>query len=268
MQSPPKRRLRLTSPHTRGEDVRRLQVALNDRRRARGLSRITVDGEYGPATAAAMRETARALGAAEATIAKGATVGIQRIVRNPKLRTPVQLARAAARKRAAARADRGPDAALRWARSKIGVKEHPADSNTGPLIADWQKAAGMGPGPWCGAFAKASADHGGADVTPEARYTPSIVAHAHARTGGYEGWCSPADRLAKPGDHVLFDWQPGTGADHVGVLESVDRQARTVTCIEGNTSSTTSGSQDNGGMVARRTRSFDVVLGVARVRWP
>lgn len=265
MQSPPKRRLRLTSPHTRGEDVRRLQVALNDRRQARGLPKVTVDQEYGPATAAAVRETARALGVLESTIAQGATVGIQRIIRNPKLRTPAQLARAAVRKRAAAKATTGPKAAMKWAESKIGVKEHPAGTNRGPEIDDWEKSAGMGPGPWCGAFARAASNiGGGADVTPEARYCPSIVAHAHAKTGGYEGWCSITDPLAQLGDDVLFDWDNDGVADHVGKLKSVDRARRIAHTVEGNTAI---GNDSNGGEVMARERSFDDILGVARVRW-
>jgi peptidoglycan hydrolase-like protein with peptidoglycan-binding domain len=264
MASNPHRLLRLTSPLTRGPDVFALQAALNKRLRARDLSPVDVDGEYGPATAAAVERVGYLLGLLKGTLARGGTVGVQRIIRNPRVRTPGQRARAAHRK--SKQGEPGPTAALAFARSKIGVKEHPAGSNTGPQIRDWQKAAGMGPGPWCGAFVKASADAGGARVTPEARYTPWIEKHAKAKTGGYEGWCLPGDDLAKPGDHVVFDWQPGTGADHTGVLESVDRQARTVTCIEGNTSG--SGSQDNGGAVLRKTRPFSQVRGVARVRWP
>lgn len=263
MKPAPHRVLRLTSPNTAGEDVRALQAGLNDRLRARNLSPISRDGEYGPATAAAVRQVGWLLGLQDSTLDKGATKGTQRVIRNPNLRNPRQRLLAARRKRTAGV---GPDAALAWAKSKLGVKEHPAGSNTGPQISTWQKAAGMGPGPWCGAFAKASADHGGARVTPEARYTPWIEKHAKARTGGYEGWVLPSDSLAKPGDHVVFDWNPGTGADHVGVLESVNRTARTVTCIEGNTSN--GGSQDNGGAVLRKTRPFSQVRGVARVRWP
>ena len=262
MQHPPRRRLRLTSPLTRGEDVRRLQVAVNDRRRGRGLGRISTDSQYGPQTAHAVRDAAWALGALESTLAKGAAVGTQRIIRNPKLRTPAQLLRARQRRQT----QHGPEAALRWAASKIGVKEQPPGSNTGPEIRDWQKAAGMGAGPWCGAYAKASAAAGGAHVTPEARYVPWIERHARSRTGGYKGWTGPGDDLVKAGDHVCFDWTGDGTGDHVGVLESVNRSARTVTCIEGNTSS--AGSQDNGGAVLRKTRSFSVVRGVARVRWP
>lgn len=269
MQHPPKRRLRLTSPHTRGEDVRRLQIALNARRRARHLATIEVDGEYGPTTAAAVRDTALALGVLESTLRNGCTVGIQRIVRNPKLRTPAQLARAAARRRAAKKAlKQGPDAALAWARTKLGIKEQPPGSNTGPQIRDWQKAAGMGPGPWCGAFAKACADAGGADITPEARYTPWLIGHAKAGTGGYEGWCDISNDLAKPGDHVLFNFDGRPGPEHVGVLVRVEKGSGKVVTIDGNSAEPGKGSQADGGMVVEVARSVSLVIGVALVRWP
>jgi peptidoglycan hydrolase-like protein with peptidoglycan-binding domain len=262
----PVRRLRLTSPLTHGADVSALQRSINNRRAARDLPPIDVDGQYGPATAAAMRDTAFMLGLLTSSIDKGATPGIQRIIAHPSLRTPAQKARAASRKK---RLGSGPQAALAWARTQIGQKEHPANSNTSPVIAVWQKACGMGPGPWCGAFAIAVALRGGAHITADTKYTPSIRGHAQAQTGGYRGWLtSSAFESARPGDHVVFDWNPGTGADHVGTLVSIDLVNKTVTCIEGNTSSSNAGSQDNGGTVAERTRPWSMVQGIAQVRWP
>lgn len=258
------RRLRLTSPLTTGADVTALQRSINNRRAADHDHLITVDGHYGPATATAMRDIAYRLGLLTSSTDQGATPGVQRIIAHPSLRTPSQLARAASRKKVAATHGVGPAASLKWATSKLGVKEQPSGSNRGPQIDDWQKAVGMGAGPWCGAFAVRAALAGGAHITQDARYTPSIIAHARAGTGGYSVLVSAASRSAQPGDHVVYDWQPGTGADHVGVLESIDYQARTVTCIEGNTAV---GNDSNGGEVMRRTRSFNFVLGIAVVRW-
>lgn len=45
---------------------------------------------------------------------------------------------------------------------------------------------------------------------------------------------------------------------HVGIIQSVDPVARTVTTIEGNTS------QDNGGAVMRRVRSVKLITGACR----
>lgn len=69
---------------------------------------------------------------------------------------------------------------------------------------------------------------------------------------------------AKPGDIVIFDW-PGSrdGAnDHVGFVEL--NKGNYIQTIEGNTSSGASGSQGNGGVVARRTRDWSVVQDVIR----
>ena len=61
---------------------------------------------------------------------------------------------------------------------------------------------------------------------------------------------------ANPGDIVLFDWDPSgkNGADHVGIVEL--NMTDYLQTIEGNTSLGASGSQGNGGYVARRTRDF------------
>lgn len=88
----------------RGEEVTRLQQALNDRSRQRGLPTVTVDGVLGPDTAAAVQRVGRALGAREETLkqarVEGAVaVGLQRMIRYPGTRTPVQLQRARDRQR-------------------------------------------------------------------------------------------------------------------------------------------------------------------------
>lgn len=69
---------------------------------------------------------------------------------------------------------------------------------------------------------------------------------------------------AQTGDIVIFDW-PGSrdGAnDHVGFVEL--NRSTYIQTIEGNTSSGASGSQGNGGVVARRTRDWSVVQDVIR----
>lgn len=83
----------------RGEDVRQLQLALNTRARNRDMQTIKVDGVYGVATARLMREVAYQLGALQSTISRGATVGIQRMIREPHKRTAAQKQRAKARRR-------------------------------------------------------------------------------------------------------------------------------------------------------------------------
>jgi cell wall-associated NlpC family hydrolase len=64
----------------------------------------------------------------------------------------------------------------------------------------------------------------------------------------------------KPGDFVFFKW-PGVShdfCDHVGIYAGNGQT------IEGNTSSGTSGSQNNGGGVFVRVRGFANVVAVVR----
>ncbi|WP_085830420.1 CHAP domain-containing protein [Collinsella vaginalis] len=71
-------------------------------------------------------------------------------------------------------------------------------------------------------------------------------------------------RDAQPGDIVNFDWNPNAhdGADHVGIVEA--NLGWCLQTIEGNTSSGSGGSQGNGGLVARRRRTWGVVHSVIR----
>lgn len=71
-----------------------------------------------------------------------------------------------------------------------------------------------------------------------------------------------AKTSAQPGDIVFFDWDGDTVSDHTGIVESYN--GSTWTCIEGNTSPGTSGSQSNGGGVYRRTRYASDICAVAR----
>jgi hypothetical protein len=78
-----------------GTDVRHLQLAINDRSRPRGMPEVKVDDLFGHATRTAAERVARALGAREDTIARRPlAIGVQRMIRYPWLRTPLQLQRA------------------------------------------------------------------------------------------------------------------------------------------------------------------------------
>lgn len=78
-----------------GTDVRHLQEAINARARTRDLRGVHVDGRFGRQTRAAAERVARALGAREDSIERRPLpVGIQRIIRWPATRTPLQLKRA------------------------------------------------------------------------------------------------------------------------------------------------------------------------------
>ena len=67
---------------------------------------------------------------------------------------------------------------------------------------------------------------------------------------------------ARAGDIVLYDWNFNGSLDHVGIVE--ENCGDYLTTIEGNTSTGNAGSQGNGGVVARRTRSWKYVACVVR----
>lgn len=72
---------------------------------------------------------------------------------------------------------------------------------------------------------------------------------------------------ARPGDVLVFDWNWNTAAtNHVGILEKRLSSGNLQT-IEGNTSTGSSGSQSNGGRVARRVRKASQVRYVIRPVW-
>lgn len=82
-----------------GEDVKALQQGINQRARARGMRTVDVDGVFGPDTMKAALAVGWRLGALNSTLRKGhVTRGLQRIIRNPSLRTPAQLVRSKQRK--------------------------------------------------------------------------------------------------------------------------------------------------------------------------
>lgn len=62
----------------------------------------------------------------------------------------------------------------------------------------------------------------------------------------------------KAGDLVLFDWENDDVDDHIGIVVSNDKAAKTVKTIEGNTS---------GGRVAERTRAYSTICGGIRPKY-
>jgi len=157
--------------------------------------------------------------------------------------------------------------AVNWAKSRIGVVEHPAGSNQGPLITRWQELSGYPGGgvAWCQCFVNASAYVGSRKrIKPNwfAGYTPSVVEMANSGEHGLKRVKLPD---ARPGDWLYFKF-PGVSSDfcdHVGLFMH-DNHDGTISTIEGNTSSGNSGSQSNGGGVFRRTRDKSLVVAVVR----
>lgn len=134
------------------------------------------------------------------------------------------------------------------AASQIGVKEYPSGSNK-VKYWDWYGSPGQG-NPWCDAFVSWCAGQIGAlDVVGKYCYCPShLYEHFKAK-----GWIIDRNDKPKPGDIIFFS--NAERVCHVGIVEKRNGTS-SVTTIEGNTSTT---SNDNGGAVMRRTRSYGSV---------
>lgn len=129
------------------------------------------------------------------------------------------------------------------AASQIGTKESPANSNR-QKYGEWY---GMNGEPWCDMFVSwCAAQTGSADVVGKFAYTPS-----HAAWFKNKGMWLGRVSNPQPGDIVFF--ANSSRICHVGIVEK-RLGATQVQTIEGNTS--LSGSQSNGGMVCRKTRSL------------
>lgn len=258
------RALRLTSPLAHGPDVRALQKALNAVHKDHpNVPKVGVDGQYGPATDHRTRQVAYLLGIGSKHIQGPVKPYVQRVIRNPKLRNPVQLIRARKRFQRFRKGLVGKQAFMDWAKSQVGTTETPYGSNRGPKVSKWQRdVAGIDGQPWCGAFAGYGLKHAaGLPIPAGVVYTPNIIGYAKTGTGGFASWHPYSER--QEGDLLLFKFPGESSApcDHVGICDGLDGS------YDGNTSSDDRGSQSNGGIVAHKHRGGGYVVGCARPRW-
>lgn len=144
---------------------------------------------------------------------------------------------------------------LEIAAGEVGVKESPAGSNRVKYNTWFYGREVSGSSyPWCCAFICWLFHQAGME---------DLV----RRTGGCTtmmNWFKAKGRLvpvkeAKPGDLVFYQFDKDAYADHIGIVEKVNKSG--VAAIEGNTSVT---SDDNGGAVMRRTRKWSVIMAAAR----
>lgn len=167
------------------------------------------------------------------------------------------------RKRLKAKSEGGAKDAVKWAWSQVGTSESPYGSNWGNPIQDWIIYTGYSsPVPWCGCFvAWAAVKVGGAKIPTRVSlgYTPYICSQS---ASGSNGLTRVDFNDVRAGDLVVFHFGSG-GAKHVGLAVGPFKNGLT-DCVEGNTSSSNGGSQDNGGTVAHRQRPVSHVICVAR----
>lgn len=262
-----RRGLELTTPYTKGGDVRVLQGQINKHFKHLGVDRrIAEDGDLGPATVSAARQVALAIGVVgkpRKKLRKGRiSMSVQRLIRGRKKTAREAVAtkaRGKYRKKLRKRYDRsGGEKALAEARKLIGTTEHPDGSNWGGMVEEFIRFTGYtGPVYWCGCFACwCVVKVGGAKIPARIRlgYNGYIVSDAQSHSNGL---VAVGFSEARAGDIVTYTFPHIGVVDHVsgGVLHSV----------EGNTSAQgSSGSQSNGGQVAARTRSSSEVACIAR----
>ncbi|HEV2790827.1 MAG TPA: hypothetical protein VGV69_05970 [Solirubrobacterales bacterium] len=264
------RGLHLVSPLAHGADVRALQERVNDELAHRRLSwrQVAVDGQFGPRTLHACAFLGWVLGLSGRRLAE--TSGskprlsrwAQRVLRNPRKRSPADRSRERLRRRKVqalrqAHAD-GPGAAVDYIREMAADGVHEVgSSNTGKLVDRWQSYFGLHAQPWCGCFAGYAAKAvGGSQATTWFPYGPSIIADARA---GRNGVREVAFEEAEPGDVLVF-W----GGEHIGTAMARP-SGGSIATGEGNTAPNNGDSQADGGAVALKTRSRSDVTCVARV---
>lgn len=137
------------------------------------------------------------------------------------------------------------------ARKELGNTEKPAGSNQ----TKYGKWYGLDGNPWCMMFVMWVFQQAGAlKLLPTKTASCGTLMRAAQKAG-----CWVTNGL-RPGDVVIYDFPGGAATDHTGIVESITKSG--IVAIEGNTSQ--SGSQSNGGMVCRKTRSNSQIVGAVR----
>jgi hypothetical protein len=145
-----------------------------------------------------------------------------------------------------------PERLLDEARSEIGYTEQPAGSNRQKFAKEANHTNGQA---WCATFVVAMTRRAGVSIPSESAYTPTMANAFRAEERLFDE--------PQIGDITFFDFPDSVHRiQHVGLLEGFTDT--TVTCVEGNTSAGTAGSQSNGGGVYRRTRPRSHVVGFGR----
>ena len=144
------------------------------------------------------------------------------------------------------------------AASQIGYTESPADSN----MTKYGAAYGWNGVPWCVIFIWWCFNVAGASKLFYGGGKTASCRQLRVYAVDNSQWVSSDYRA---GDIVLYDFS-GTEAtpNHAGIVESVS--GNIITAIEGNTSPSNSGSQYNGGCVARKKRDTSRVKVVGAYR--
>ena len=142
---------------------------------------------------------------------------------------------------------------LEIARSQIGARESPANSDNVKYNTAYYGREVSGKYPWCAVFVWWVFREAGAPELyyggGETAYCPTLMSfHKKQAVTDY-----------RPGDIVFFNFSGKSSAGHVGICESWD--GTYITTIDGNTGGA---SEDNGGAVMRRRRHKKYIVGAYR----
>ena len=154
---------------------------------------------------------------------------------------------------------------MQTAAKELGYAEQGgSDGRSGNITKFWADHYPQWQGsPWCGAFVYWVLQKHKVGDHPIGKtgifYTPAIVNAAKAQ-GIWRSDSTASLSKIKPGDLVLFDFNGSGNAQHVGFAEKY-LGGGNVQTIEGNTSPTNRGSQNNGGGVYRRVRNTASIMG-------
>jgi hypothetical protein len=248
------RLLFLTSPELRGTDVHALQQRL----RELGLKPGPVDGYYGPATAAAVRDFQRIRALKVAGIVGVATV--RELVEAPS--HPIVLEG----KKPTLSGRPAPGLlALEWMEQHVGEKEAPPYSNRCSTTKEFGLV-----GPWCAMDVSLAFKHGANLILgdgpgpaawgfwPGRGFAAVLALEAWCKTRGYwRGRTTPA-----PGMLAFYNFGP-IKPGHVGIVKRYLGGGQFI-ALEGNTGI---GADADGGERMERTRYVSDVAGFAYVSW-
>ena len=136
-----------------------------------------------------------------------------------------------------------------------GTTETPPGSNIAKPFCNTYGVCGV---PWCAEFTWYVLSEQGVPIIKSA-YTPTIAQWFTDQKRGFAD-----DSKIQPGDLLFFDFPDSLDRiQHIGFALEVPKNGRVKT-IEGNTSSGSSGSQDNGGGVFVRDRGFAELVYIGR----
>lgn len=236
--------LTITSPLTKGQNVENLQKLLI----SAGYLKSAADGQYGPITAQAAFRAKYWLGYIKPDHNAGDLL-ISYLKGTKQPDTAMKLL-AAKRKKTQNAADPIRIRMLKEARTHIGEKESPPNSNHILYTSDqWWNMVG----PWCAMFVSYCGVKAGSKAFKQRERWAYVPYMEHDAKAGLNNLTIAI--VPQPGDILTFDWDGDGVADHVGLIDHFGTNG-VIHTVEGNTSV---GNDSNGGEVMSRERDRSLV---------